>query len=523
MRIGTCSWADDALSKHWYPPGTPPKERLAYYAERYSTVEVDSTYYRVPSEQMVRGWAERTPSGFVMHVKAFGLMTRHPVKLEQVPPDLREGLPVDARGRVDRPDRAARGAVFREFLDALSPLREAGKLGGILFQMPPYVVWKRSSLDYLEWAREQVGADAFLFEPRHRSWYAEDIRAELLRFLEERAMTWVVVDAPKVEAGNVPGDAGRDDDAARLRPLPRQEREHLERAWRLGRAALRPSLRRGGAARVGTAAPRAVERSRGGLRLLQQQQPDERRRPGAGRCAAAAETARRGEDPHRLMRVLAVTHGPLVRPELFADVIAEDGHELQEWDIRLQGAPPREFDAVMVFGGDQNVGDEVLHPWLHEEYEALRHWVREGTPLLGVCLGAQTLAHALGAQVSSAGTTLAGFYPSELTDEGVADPVLGVLPPRFEALNANAFRFEIPDGAIELARGPVPQGFRVDGSAWAVQFHPEVRRHQLLEWFRDDPALPKPLEALAAELDEKLDAWQEHGRRLCRAFLAVAG
>ena len=204
IRIGTCSWADDALAKHWYPPGTPPRERLAYYAERFSTVEVDSTYYRVPDESMVRGWAERTPPGFVMHVKAFGLMTRHPVKLEQVPPDLREGLPVDERGRVDRPPREARAGVFRAFLDALAPLREQGKLGGILFQMPPYVTWKSSSLDYLEWARDQVGADAFLFEPRHRSWYAEDVRAELLAWLERNRMTWVVVDAPKVDAGNVP-------------------------------------------------------------------------------------------------------------------------------------------------------------------------------------------------------------------------------------------------------------------------------------------------------------------------------
>jgi GMP synthase-like glutamine amidotransferase len=221
------------------------------------------------------------------------------------------------------------------------------------------------------------------------------------------------------------------------------------------------------------------------------------------------------------MRVLAVTHGPLVRPELFADVLEEDGHELREWDIRLQGAPPLEFDAVMVFGGDQNVGDEVQHPWLHDEYEVLRHWVRERTPLLGVCLGAQTLAHALGAPVAPVGTTLAGFYDSELTDEGEADPVLGIFPRRFEALNANSYRFELPDGATELARGPVPQAFRVNGSAWAVQFHPEVRRHQLLEWFRDEPTLPRPLEELAAELDEKLGAWQEQGRRLCRASLAV--
>jgi uncharacterized protein YecE (DUF72 family) len=204
VRIGTCSWADEALSKHWYPPGTAPRDRLPYYAERFSTVEVDSTYYRVPDEKMVRGWAERTPDGFVMHIKAFGLMTRHPVKLEQVPPELRDGLPVDHRGRVDRPPREQRAGVFSMFIAALEPLRSSGKLGGILFQMPPYVVWKPSSLDYLEWARDQVGDDAFLFEPRHRSWFAEDIRSELLRWLEERKMTWVVVDAPKTDAANVP-------------------------------------------------------------------------------------------------------------------------------------------------------------------------------------------------------------------------------------------------------------------------------------------------------------------------------
>ena len=222
------------------------------------------------------------------------------------------------------------------------------------------------------------------------------------------------------------------------------------------------------------------------------------------------------------MHVLAVTHGPLVRPELFAEVIVHEGHELLEWDIRLQGAPPREADAVLIFGGDQNVGDELRYPWLHDEYEVIRHWVHEGTPLLGICLGAQTLAHALGAAVVAAGGTLAGFYDSELTAEGVADAVLGVLPRRFEALNANGYRFELPESAVELARGPVPQAFRIDGSAWGVQFHPEVRRNQLLEWFRDDPTLPKPLDELALELDEKLGPWQEHGRRLCRAFLAAA-
>jgi len=199
IRIGTCSWADDALSKYWYPRGTPPRERLPYYAERYSTVEVDSTYYRVPDLRMVGGWADRTPKGFVMHVKAFGLMTRHPVKVEALPPDLRDEAPTDERGRVERPSREFRGEVFRRFLEALEPLRSSGKLGGILFQFPSYVVYKDRSLDYLQWAHEQLGSDEMLVEFRHGSWFDDEHRDETLRFLEELGATNVIVDAPRIE------------------------------------------------------------------------------------------------------------------------------------------------------------------------------------------------------------------------------------------------------------------------------------------------------------------------------------
>jgi GMP synthase-like glutamine amidotransferase len=223
------------------------------------------------------------------------------------------------------------------------------------------------------------------------------------------------------------------------------------------------------------------------------------------------------------MRVLAVIHGPDVGPEVFADVIAEDGHELVEWDIRSRGAPASsDVDAVIVLGGDQNVGEELEHPWLHEEYDALRRWVDEGTPLLAICLGAQTLAHALGARVRPVGETLAGFYVSELTPAGADDPVLGVLPQRFESFNANGYWFEVPPGAVELATGPVPQAFRINGSAWGVQFHPEVRRDQVLGWFEGDATVTRTLDELAGELDEKLPSWQEHGRAICRAFLDAA-
>jgi uncharacterized protein YecE (DUF72 family) len=197
VRIGTCSWADEALSKWFYPPGLPAKARLAWYAEHFDTVEVDSTFYRLPSESAVTGWAERTPSGFTMHVKAFGLMTRHPVKAEAIPPDLRDEMPVDDRGRINRPPRELRGEIFRRFLAALEPLRGAGKLGGILFQLPPYVVCKEASLDYLEWARERLGGDQMLVEFRHRSWLDDEQRAESLAFLERIGASYVAVDAPR--------------------------------------------------------------------------------------------------------------------------------------------------------------------------------------------------------------------------------------------------------------------------------------------------------------------------------------
>jgi uncharacterized protein YecE (DUF72 family) len=138
-----------------------------------------------------------------MHVKAFGVMTRHPVKVEQLPPDLREGAPVDDRGRVDRPPRELRAEVFRRFHQALEPLRETGKLGGILLQFPPYIVYKDLSVDYLHWAVEQLGGDRPLVEFRHRSWLDEENRGATLALLEELGAANVVVDAPKTEAKNL--------------------------------------------------------------------------------------------------------------------------------------------------------------------------------------------------------------------------------------------------------------------------------------------------------------------------------
>jgi uncharacterized protein YecE (DUF72 family) len=204
VRIGTCSFADEALQKYFYPRGMRTgREQLPYYAQYFDTVEIDSTFYRLPSRENVEKWVSWTPDDFVFHFKAFAPMTRHPVRLEQLPPDLREGLQTDGRDRVERMPREVRRELVRLFREALEPAAEAGKLGGILVQLAPYVVPKLQSWEYLEWLREQLPEDDLLVEFRHRSWLDDEHRDETLRFLERHGLSTVVVDAPRTEAKNV--------------------------------------------------------------------------------------------------------------------------------------------------------------------------------------------------------------------------------------------------------------------------------------------------------------------------------
>jgi uncharacterized protein YecE (DUF72 family) len=204
IRIGTCSFADEALTKVFYPRGLRSGvERLGYYATVFDTVEIDSTFYRLQPPETVARWAGAVPDGFVFHVKAFAPMTRHGVRHEALPEPLASMLAPDERGRVERMPRAARAVAFRLFREMVEPLREAGKLGSILLQLAPYVVPKPQSWEYLEWARAQLDGYDVQVEFRHASWFDEGRRAETLSFLEAHGLGNVIVDAPRSEARNL--------------------------------------------------------------------------------------------------------------------------------------------------------------------------------------------------------------------------------------------------------------------------------------------------------------------------------
>jgi uncharacterized protein YecE (DUF72 family) len=200
---GTSSWTDKTLlaSKRFYPSDArSPEERLRYYAERFPLVEVDSTYYALPSEQNAALWVERTPAHFVFNVKAFGLLTQHPVNSRSLPPAIREELPKAAldKQRLYPKDLSedARELVWSMFASALEPLIRAGKLGAVLFQFPRWFVRSRKNFDYLRELGERLSYPAAV-EFRGGGWMEEGKRDSTLAQLEELGMAYVVVDEPQ--------------------------------------------------------------------------------------------------------------------------------------------------------------------------------------------------------------------------------------------------------------------------------------------------------------------------------------
>jgi uncharacterized protein YecE (DUF72 family) len=207
---GTSSWTDPTLlkSKDFYPPDAKkPEERLRFYSQHFPLVEVDATFYALPSERNAGLWAARTPDEFVFNVKAFGLMTQHAVAVKSLPEPIRAMLPEDvaSKARVyarDLPEDAL-NAVWDMFSAALRPLAEAGKLGAILYQFPRWFVASRQNVQHLRELAERSPARPAI-EFRGAGWMKEGKQERTLDLLREIGATYVVVDEPQGFSTSVP-------------------------------------------------------------------------------------------------------------------------------------------------------------------------------------------------------------------------------------------------------------------------------------------------------------------------------
>lgn len=175
--VGTAAWSDH---HDLYPPGVRGTERIRHYARHFPVVEVNASYYAILPQRNYQSWVDRTPDDFTFNVKALGLLTGH------------------VRGEVATPE------AFNAFRDSYQPLRDAGKLGAVLFQFPPWFDRTAANRDRIAHCVDMMAGDLLLIEFRNSSWLAEGAFGETIAFLRDLGVSYVTVDAPQTGTGTSP-------------------------------------------------------------------------------------------------------------------------------------------------------------------------------------------------------------------------------------------------------------------------------------------------------------------------------
>jgi len=202
--VGTCSWTDASLikSKAFYPRGCSSSEqRLRYYASQFPLVEVDSSFYAMPDPSNAVLWAERTPDDFIFNVKAFRVFTGHQMPAQTLPPDLQPLLPPLAAGKKnyyydDLPAELA-DELWRRFIDAVAPLKDAGKLVACHFQFAPWVTRTRAWRAHVEHCVQRMAGHLLAVEFRNQTWFGDGRAEDTLAWERELGVAHVIVDEPQ--------------------------------------------------------------------------------------------------------------------------------------------------------------------------------------------------------------------------------------------------------------------------------------------------------------------------------------
>ena len=193
-------------------------------------------------------------------------------------------------------------------------------------------------------------------------------------------------------------------------------------------------------------------------------------------------------------RCLIIQHAEFEGPGRIGEILEALG-----WEVRalhpyagdpVPVEPPDDCGALVVLGGPMSVHDEGEHPFLVEEKRLLGAAVEADVPTLGICLGAQLLAHVAGARVYRGLKPEVGWLPVALTDKGENDPNMGLtLPVAFQPFHWHADTFDLPRRAVHLAKSALytRQAFRLGENVYALQFHLEVNAALLEQW---RPRLP---------------------------------
>ncbi|MGD0153823.1 MAG: type 1 glutamine amidotransferase [Thermacetogeniaceae bacterium] len=193
------------------------------------------------------------------------------------------------------------------------------------------------------------------------------------------------------------------------------------------------------------------------------------------------------------MQVLVVQHVSCEGPGLLQEALEQKGWSL---DVRCMDGPNAvlpdalgAYDAFVILGGPMGAYEEESYPYLRQVQTLIRQAVSARLPTLGICLGAQLIARALGAEVAANPVKEIGWYEVSLTPAGRLVPLFMGMPPSFPVYQWHGDTFALPKGSYQLARGEAcaNQAFvygasTSGGYAWGLQFHPEVTPEMVEQW-----------------------------------------
>jgi uncharacterized protein YecE (DUF72 family) len=207
--IGSASWTDKTLIEcgRFYPAHCKTADaRLRYYASQFPIVEVDSSYYGMPTPQNAQLWADRTPEHFVFNVKAFRLFTGHQTSPDSLHKDIQQALGPDVPKTLYYKDTPTeiRDELWRRFIEALAPLKDAGKLGAVHFQFAPWVIRNRDGMAHVRHCAEKMPGHTLAVEFRNQTWLDEEHLERTIAFEQELGVVHTIVDGPQGFTNSVP-------------------------------------------------------------------------------------------------------------------------------------------------------------------------------------------------------------------------------------------------------------------------------------------------------------------------------
>jgi GMP synthase-like glutamine amidotransferase len=238
-----------------------------------------------------------------------------------------------------------------------------------------------------------------------------------------------------------------------------------------------------------------------------------------------------------MKRVLVFQHIPVEHPGIFRDFMRADGvrWDTVELDAGEQIPTLDPYEALVVMGGPMDVFEEDQHPWLIAEKRAIREWVAgRGRPYLGLCLGHQLLADALGGRVERMATPEVGMMRVETTEAARGDALYGGLDRAMDCLQWHGCEVTaLPKGGVVLASSPAcaVQAFRLGACAYGLQYHVELTAQTVAEWAAV-PAYAESLEKscgrgalkkLDADAKALMPSLASNARKLYDNFKALAG